>query len=177
MAVVVLTDPAVDDLRRAGPVVAALLLGRLRILATEPDAGAPLVDARTGYRLVDALGGAARIVFSTDRDEVTVHEVWVEGARTDGEAYAEALERIRVADPSEQVALARILRRLGRLTGARPVPQGPPARAGPRLAGRRAGDPGGPGPPRRRRPGRGHGLRRVEPVPRAEAERRHADAT
>jgi mRNA interferase RelE/StbE len=124
VGLVVLTDPAVDDLRRAGPVVAALLLGRLRILATEHDAGAPLVDARTGYRLVDALGGAARIVFSTDRDEVTVHEVWVEGARTDGEAYAEALERIRVADPSEQVALARNLRRLGRLTGARPVPQG-----------------------------------------------------
>ena len=123
MAAVVLTDPAVDDLRRAGPVVAALLLGRLRTLATEHDAGAPLVDERTGYRLVDALGGGARIVFSTERDEVTVHEVWVDGARSDGEAYAEALERIRVADPSEQVALARNLRRLGRLTGARPVPQ------------------------------------------------------
>ena len=123
MAAVVLTDPAVDDLRRAGPVVAALLLGRLRTLATEHDAGAPLVDERTGYRLVDALGGGARNVFSTERDEVTVHEVWVDGARSDGEAYAEALERIRVADPSEQVALARNLRRLGRLTGARPVPQ------------------------------------------------------
>ena len=51
-----------------------------------------------------------------------MHEVWVEGARTDGEAYAEALERVRSADPSEQVALARSVQRLARLTGVRPVP-------------------------------------------------------
>jgi mRNA interferase RelE/StbE len=123
MARVVLTDPALDDLRRAGPVAAALVLGRLRTLATEPEAGTPLVDAATGYRLLAALEGAARIVFSAGHDDVTVHEVWIDGARSDGEAYAEALERIRVADPSEQVALARNLRRLGRLTGARPVPR------------------------------------------------------
>jgi mRNA interferase RelE/StbE len=123
VARVVLTDPALDDLRRAGPVAAALLLGRLRTLATEPGGGAPLVDERTGYRLLVALEDAARVVFSTDGNEVTVHEVWLHGARADGEAYAEALDRIRVADPSEQVALARNLRRLGRLTGARPVPR------------------------------------------------------
>jgi mRNA interferase RelE/StbE len=123
VAHVVLTDPALDDLRRTGPVAAALVLGRLRALATEPSAGTPLVDEATGYRLLDALEGAARIVFSAEPDEVTVHEVWVDGARTDGEAYAEALDRIRVADPSEQVTLARNLRGLGRLTGTRPVPR------------------------------------------------------
>ncbi len=32
-----------------------------------------------------------------------MHEIWVDGARSDGEAYAEALERVRAADPSEQV--------------------------------------------------------------------------
>ena len=62
-----LTDPALDDLRRAGPVAAALVLGRLRLLESEPDAGTPLVDDRTGFRVLDALDGAARIVHDTDR--------------------------------------------------------------------------------------------------------------
>ena len=53
---------------------------------------------------------------------MTVHEVWVDGARSDGEAYAEALERVQGADPSEQVALARSVQRLARITGVRPVP-------------------------------------------------------
>src|SRR5690349_9827898 len=120
---VALTDPALDDLRRAGPVAAALLLGRLRLLEQEPEAGAPLVDRRTGFRILDALDGAARIVHSRDRGgAVTVHEVWIDGVRSEGEAYAEALERVRAADPSEQVALARSVQRLARLTGVRPVP-------------------------------------------------------
>ena len=119
---VALTDAALDDLRRAGPVAAALLLGRLRVLDQEPDIGTPLVDRRTGFRVLDALDGDARIVFGVDRGRVTVHEIWIDGVRSDGEAYAEALERVRAADPSEQVALARSVQRLARLTGVRPVP-------------------------------------------------------
>ena len=123
MARVVLTDPALDDLRRAGPVVAALVLGRLRLLESEPGAGAPLLDGRTGYRVLTALDGDARIVHDTEGTTVTVREVWVVGARTDGEAYAETLDRIRAVDPSEQVTMAQVVRRLGRLTGTRPVPR------------------------------------------------------
>ena len=123
MATVALSDPALDDLRRAGPVLAALLLGRLRALDSEPTAGSPLVDERTGYRIFAALDGAARIIHSVDHDVVTVHAVWVDGVRSEGEAYAEALDRAPRADPSEQVALARVVRRLGRLTGVRPVPR------------------------------------------------------
>ena len=119
---VALTDDALDDLRRAGPVAAALLLGRLRVLDQEPEAGAPLVDRRTGFRVLDALDGAARVVFDADGERVTVREIWVDGVRSDGEAYAEALERVRAADPSEQVTLARSVQRLARLTGVRPVP-------------------------------------------------------
>jgi hypothetical protein len=117
-----LTDPALDDLRRAGPVAAALVLGRLRLLDSDPDAGAPLVDLRTGLRTLDALDGDARVVYAIDGSTATVHEIWIDGARSDGEAYAEALERVRAADPSEQVALARSVQRLARLTGVRPVP-------------------------------------------------------
>jgi mRNA interferase RelE/StbE len=122
MAAVALSDAALDDLRRAGPVAAALLLGRLRVLEQEPESGAPLVDARTGFRVLDALDGDGRIVFGVDGSAVTVHAIWVDGVRSDGEAYAEALERVRAADPSEQVALARSVQRLARLTGVRPVP-------------------------------------------------------
>jgi len=118
-----LTDPALDDLRRVGPVVAALVLGRLRVLETEPDAGDPLVDARTRLRVLPALAGAARIVHSVDREVVTVHEIWVDRVRSDGEAYAEVLERVQGADPSEQVALAHVVQRLARSTGVRPVPR------------------------------------------------------
>jgi hypothetical protein len=116
------TDAALDDLRRAGPVAGALVLGRLRLLESDPAAGAPLVDPRTGFRVLEALDGEARVVYDVERGAVTVHEIWIDGARSDGEAYAEALERVRAADPSEQVALARSVQRLARLTGVRPVP-------------------------------------------------------
>jgi mRNA interferase RelE/StbE len=123
---VTLTEPALDDLRRAGPVAAALLLGRLRVLEQDPEAGAPLVDRRAGFRVLDALDGDARVVYGVHRpgagEAVTVFAVWVDGVRSDGEIYAEALERVRAADPSEQVALARSVQRLARLTGVRPVP-------------------------------------------------------
>ena len=118
---------------------AALLLGRLRVLEEEPEAGAPLVDPRTGYRVLDA--STAPPASSTTRcgDTVTVHAVWVDGARSDGEVYAEALERVRAADPSEQVALARSVQRLGPPHRRAPGPQRPPPRAGARLARRRPG--------------------------------------
>ena len=53
-----------------------------------------------------------------------MHELWVDGARLDGEAYAEALDRMQGADQPDVVQLARILRRLGRITGTVPVPRG-----------------------------------------------------
>ena len=68
---VALTEPALDDLRRAGPVAAALLLGRLRVLEQEPEAGRPLVDRRTGFRVLDALDGDARIVYGHDGESNT----------------------------------------------------------------------------------------------------------
>jgi hypothetical protein len=121
VARVELTEGALDDLRRAGPVAAALVLGRLRVLETEPDLDAPLVEG-TGFRVLAALDGDARIVHSAAGATVTVHEIWIDGARTDGETYAEALEQVQGGDPSEQVALARSVQRLARLTGVRPVP-------------------------------------------------------
>jgi hypothetical protein len=132
MSRVVLTGPAVEDLRRAGPVLAPRLLEAVGMLVDEPAAGVPLLDAATGYRVLATDGGSRRVVYSvatgvvtgTSRDVVTVHEVWVDGARLDGEAYAEALDRMQGADTPDVVQLARILRRLGRITGTVPVPRG-----------------------------------------------------
>jgi mRNA interferase RelE/StbE len=123
MATVTLTDAALEDLRRAGPVRAALLLGRLRLLEREPEVGTPLLDPATGYRSLDALDGAGRVVYDSDATGVTVRVVWVDGARTDGDAYDEALRRMRAADPPDLVALANIVRRIARATGVRLVPR------------------------------------------------------
>jgi mRNA interferase RelE/StbE len=124
VATVAFTDPALDDLRRAGPRAAPRLLERCSALVNGPLMGEPLVDATVPFRALDLGAGAGRIVYDTDGDAVTIREIWVDGARSDGEAYAEALQRMQGADPSEQVALARILQRLARITGTRPVTRG-----------------------------------------------------
>jgi len=120
----VLTGSAIEDLRRVGPVAAPRVLELVATLVHSPVAGAPLLDESTGYRVLSAEGGGWRVVYSVAGDVVTVHEVWVDGARLDGEAYAEALDRMQGADQPDVVQLARILRRLGRITGTVPVPRG-----------------------------------------------------
>ena len=93
------------------------------VLDRDPTRGSPLVDEGTGYRVLVALDGdAARRLTRAHGDAVTVAAVWVDGARLDGEAYAEALERIQGRRP---VGAGRRgsgrPRRLSRLTGsARP---------------------------------------------------------
>jgi mRNA interferase RelE/StbE len=117
---VVLTDPALDDLRRIGPIVAPRILEWCASLLADPDAGDPLARM-TQFRALAVPGGAGRIVYDVTEGVATVRAIWMEGRRSDGEAYGEALQRMQGADPPDQVALARILQRLGRLTGTRPV--------------------------------------------------------
>jgi mRNA interferase RelE/StbE len=119
---VAFTDPALDDLRRIGPAAAARVIDACRALQDDPEAGTPLADGGTPYRALPA-PGPGRIVYDTAAGVATVRAVWVDGVRSDGEAYAEALERMQSADPPELVALARVVQRLSRLTGTRPVPR------------------------------------------------------
>jgi mRNA interferase RelE/StbE len=123
VAAVVFTDPAIDDLRRIGPVAAPRIVEWCSALEDGPGAGAPLVDAASPFRALPIAGGAGRIVYDVTTDVVTIREVWLDGVRSDGEAYAEALQRMQSADPPELVALARALQRLARITGARPIPR------------------------------------------------------
>jgi mRNA interferase RelE/StbE len=121
MAILQLTDPALDDLRRVGPAAASRMIEWCASLADSPELGAPLVHDTTPFRAYVVAGGAGRIVYDIADDVVTVRVIWIDGRRSDGEAYAEALRQMQSADPPDLVALARILQRLGRLTGTRPV--------------------------------------------------------
>jgi len=123
MGDVLLTDPALDDLRRAGPTLAPGLLEHLRRLGADPAGGDRLVDPITGYHVTAVLDGAGRVVHDLEGDAVVVRLIWVGGRRGDGDAYAEALERMQAADPSEMVQLAQLLRRLARAVGVRVVPR------------------------------------------------------
>jgi mRNA interferase RelE/StbE len=117
------TDPALDDLRRLGAPAARRALARIAVLDTDPAAGADLAAIDTGYRKLSAPEGAWRVVYTVDADVVTVWEVWVDGVRSTGAAYAEALQRMVSADAPDAVELAGILERLGRITGTVPVPR------------------------------------------------------
>jgi mRNA interferase RelE/StbE len=117
MAAVAFTDAALDDLRRFGPAAAPRVVDEIRVLEREPAAGSPLVDDATGFRVLAAADGRWRVVYDVASDAVTIRSLWRPGARLDGEIYAEALERMQAADTPDVVQLARILRRLGRLTG------------------------------------------------------------
>ena len=63
------------------------------------------------------------MVYAVEGGVVTVWEVWVDGVRSTGAAYAEALQRMVSADAPDAVELAGILERLGRITGTVPVPR------------------------------------------------------
>src|SRR5262245_17210410 len=118
-----LTDHAVDDLRRLGPALARRAVEQVAVLAEEPDASRELVGG-SGLRTLVGSGGAWRVVHTVAPEgSVTVWEVWVDGVRSEGSAYAEALHRMQAADAPEAVEHAQLLERLGRLTGTVPVPR------------------------------------------------------
>ncbi|MFI5046339.1 MAG: type II toxin-antitoxin system RelE/ParE family toxin [Acidimicrobiia bacterium] len=120
---VVLTDAALDDLRRLGPALARRAVGQVALLDGDPELGRELV-AGSGYRVLVGGGGASRVVYAVSPDTtVTVWEVWIDGVRSEGAAYAEALHRMQAADAPEAVEHAQLLERLGRLTGTVPVPR------------------------------------------------------
>jgi hypothetical protein len=120
---VTFADAALDDLRRLGTRGARRALARLAALESGEDTGVALATADTAYRRI-SWGAGGRIVFAVDDGTATVWEVWADGLRTNGSAYAEALDRMVAADAPDAVELAGILERLGRLTGTVPAPRG-----------------------------------------------------
>jgi len=117
-----LTDAALDDLRRLGPALARRAVEQVASLDGDPEPARELV-AGSGYRTLVGGNGAWRVAYRVARETVTVWAVWIDGARSDGAAYAEALHRMQAADAPEAVEHAQLLERLGRLTGTVPVPR------------------------------------------------------
>lgn len=117
---IVFTGPAIDDLRRVGPSVAPLILEKILLLETDPEAGTPLGGDLTGYRKLVVGNRQWRIVYRVDdQGEIVVCEIWAAGARTDGEVYGEAVTRVTGAadaDP-DLVPLRDTIERLGRIAG------------------------------------------------------------
>ena len=102
------------------------------------------------------------MVYAVDADVVTVWEVWVDGVRSTGAAYAEALQRMVSADAPDAVELAGILERLGRITGTVPVPRNRVVEPVPDWLADALLERTVTHPPRSRRHGRHRRLRRLE---------------
>jgi hypothetical protein len=120
---VLFADPALDDLRRLGARGARRALASLAAVESDEEPGVTLATADTVYRRI-GWGAGGRIVFAVDDGTATVWEVWADGLRTNGSAYAEALDRMVAADAPDAVELAGILERLGRQTGTVPSARG-----------------------------------------------------
>ena len=117
-----LTDAALDDLRRLGPALARRAVEQVALLDGDAELGRELVPG-CGYHRLAGAGGTWRVVYAVADATVTVWEVWIDGIRSEGAAYAEALHRMQAADAPEVVEHAQLLERLGRLTGTVPVPR------------------------------------------------------
>ncbi len=126
MAVVRLTEPALDDLktmlRKGDPQVVRWALKKCILLETNPEAGEDLRGGLIGFRKIVVGDRDWRVVWRVTHDEVgrtvvDVAEVWAVGARSDAEVYAEVQERVTTlkAQP-KTVALADALAALGRVT-------------------------------------------------------------
>ncbi len=120
-----LTDPAVEDLARLmrkDPQIVRWALKKMLQLETDPEAGQPLLGELIGWRKLTVGNRDWRIVWRATHDEagaviVDVAEVWAAGARSDGEVYAEMIERVRaLSDSPRTTALADLVIRFGKVS-------------------------------------------------------------
>lgn len=126
-AYVRLTDPAFEDLARLvrlDPQVARQALKKMILLERDPRAGEPLLGALVGFRKLTVGDRHWRIVWrvttdDTGREVVEIAEVWAAGARSDGQVYAEMIERVEgLPDTPQTQALVDVIRTLGTAAGS-----------------------------------------------------------
>lgn len=98
MADITFLDEAIEDLENLDGSAQRLVLGKLRLLAEDPEAGKPLgrttTGNLTGFRKLVVGDRAYRIVYRIE-DDGTVCVVWVIGPRADDRCYETTLERLR----------------------------------------------------------------------------------
>ena len=118
-----LTDPALDDLRRLGPPPGAPSRSSRSRCSPRTRTRATRWSPAPGTGSSSGANGAWRVVYrALDAADVTVWEVWVDGVRSDGAAYAEALHRMQAADTPEVVGARAPARAARPLTGTVPLP-------------------------------------------------------
>lgn len=92
------TAEAVEDLEGLDTGALRLVLGKIRILQVNPEAGQPLGSRKTadltGFRKLVVGDRQYRVVYRVERDG-TVCVIWVVAGRVDDQCYDLALERIR----------------------------------------------------------------------------------
>jgi mRNA interferase RelE/StbE len=125
LAVVRLTDPAVEDLHallRLDPQIVRWALKKMLLLERDPEAGEILHGELIGFRKLVVGDRDWRIVWRVSHDDsgaviVDVAEAWAVGARSAAAVYAEMRARVAqlAADQPATVALAETIDRLGRI--------------------------------------------------------------
>jgi mRNA interferase RelE/StbE len=91
-------DEAIEDLEALDGGAQRLVLGKMRLLADNPEAGQPLGRTQTGnltgFRKLVVGNRDHRIVYRVE-DDGSVCVVWVIGPRDDDRCYEMALDRLR----------------------------------------------------------------------------------
>jgi mRNA interferase RelE/StbE len=106
-------DAAIEDLEELDGSALRLVLGKIRVLFTDPEAGQPLgrtpTGNLTGFRKLVVGDRAYRVVYRVE-DSGAICVVWVVAARADERCYALAVERLRgLGDHPEARRLADML--------------------------------------------------------------------
>lgn len=116
MADITFLDEAIEDLEALDGSAQRLVLGKMRVLAVNPEAGRPLGHTTTGnltgFRKLVVGDRHYRIVYRVE-DDGNVCVVWVIGPREDARCYETTLERLRqLGDNPKAVHLADALESL-----------------------------------------------------------------
>lgn len=93
MADIEFTDDAIGDLEGLDGSALRLVLGKLRILQINPEAGQPLGKKLTGFRKLVVGDRTYRVVYRITPDG-NCSVVWVIAGRVDSEAYDICLQRL-----------------------------------------------------------------------------------
>ncbi|HWC34120.1 MAG TPA: type II toxin-antitoxin system RelE/ParE family toxin [Mycobacteriales bacterium] len=117
MAEIYFLDEAIEDLEGLDHSARLLVLGKLRLLFTNPEAGRPLGSRRlgnlTGFRKLVVGDRTYRIVYKVESDG-TICVVWVVAGRADNEVYDITLSRMKEVGKEKPIArdLAAVMERL-----------------------------------------------------------------
>jgi mRNA-degrading endonuclease RelE of RelBE toxin-antitoxin system len=112
-------DAAIDDLGSIGPSNIPKILAKLELLETNPEAGAPLGGALSGFRKLVVGNNTWRIVYRVQNSEIVVCEVWSVGGRSDAAVYDEATSRVANTNDPRFATLSDVIERLGRTVKTR----------------------------------------------------------